>query len=81
MAEQSLIEEMRAAMRGDRERAEQRRTRESPAGLPEPDADPPAEARVHQPEPPPAGNDPPVEPEAARNRAAWMRWMRAPRER
>jgi hypothetical protein len=70
MADDSLIDEMRAAIRGDRERAEQRQAqlRFSPAEPPSPL--PPAlpEEDTH-----PALH---TDPAAAPRRAAWPRWLR-----
>jgi hypothetical protein len=52
--EQSQIDDMRAAIRGDRERAEQARQRSTEnvrSLLPDPDPDPEAEPIVPEPEP------------------------------
>ena len=66
MKEQSHLEDMRAAVRGDRERAEEARRRSTenvrallepepePEPAPEPEAEPPAPEPPAPPEPPPA---------------------------
>jgi hypothetical protein len=81
MADESLMEEMRAAMRGDRERAEERRRRESALDSAQPTPQVSAEAEpVERVEPPVANSDSGLETEATRARpGGWLRWMRTRR--
>jgi hypothetical protein len=73
MADESLIEEMRATLRGDRERAEQRRSVDEPAAWALKDAPPPQEGLPADETRRPESEAKPV---AAHGRIGWLARLR-----